>query len=361
MYWKEFAYHDLFFSPPFLKVLEDSPEVGIKPIYVLQMAQGECTAIYYFQLKHFNLKESLAKQKEETFNIKGSLQGLVRFNTLVIGNLLLTGNYGFASYSAKNTKIDWPRFQQALLILLKEEYDFEPSAILAKDYYKNEVPGYLLNAGFSAFNVQPNMLFHINPKWKSFDDYLESLKAKYRVRFRRAQKKAASLTCKLLSLDELVALEKKTFELYSDISENAVFNLFRLPPDYFIRMKIALDQNFLVYGYFDEKEELIAFFSCVINKDHVQAHFLGYDKAHNEESQIYLNMLYKMIELGIELHQNQIVMSRTAIEIKSSVGAVPENMSCLFLHTNSLANKLFNPLFRMYNPSEEYIIRSPFK
>ncbi|MFZ1791392.1 MAG: GNAT family N-acetyltransferase, partial [Saprospiraceae bacterium] len=95
--------------------------------------------------------------------------------------------------------------------------------------------------------------------------------------------------------------------------------------------------------------------------DHLQAHFLGYNQEENHEKQIYLNMLYKIVEIGIAHHQKQIILSRTAIEIKTTVGAIPHEMSCLFLHTNSITNKLFGPIFSAFKPDDQFIIRSPFK
>lgn len=361
-YWKEFAYEDLFFSPAFLKVIETSPELGIKPFYVLQMQDGLCKGIFYFQLKYFKLKESLSKKNESGLSIKSALQGLVNFNTLVFGNLLLTGNYGCCNVRDAQHNFDWKNFQDQLLGILKDHYQFEPSAILAKDFYDDQIPSHLAGSGFSSFSVQPNMEFYIRENWKSFDDYLEDLKAKYRVRYRRALKKADGLHFKALNESDLVVHQDLMHRLYTNIADNAAFNLFQLPPDYFVKMKQALGDNFIVHGCFDEQGQMLAFYSCVNNKDHLQAHFLGYNLEKNEEKQIYLNMLYRMIELGITLKQSKIILSRTAIEIKSSVGAVPMEMSCMFMHTNAIANRFFGPLFSLYNPTpEEYVIRSPFK
>lgn len=360
-YWKEFAYEDIFLSPAFLKVIENATELGIRPVYVLEMRGRECVGVYYFQMKYFSLKEALSKKDSEPGKLKSMLQGWVRFNTLVFGNLLLTGNYGCRRKESGPKQLDWPKFQQGLLAALQAYYHFEPSAILAKDYCNPEIPKSLEESGFTTFSVQPNMIFQIQENWRSMDDYLEDLKAKYRVRYRRALKKMGNYIFREMTVTDLEVYQSQIHRLYKNIAEGASFNLFNLPEDYFLKMKLAMPSEFIVLGCYDSQGKLLAFFSCVNNVDHLQAHFLGYDPDMNEAHQLYLNMLYKMIEIGIVLRHEKIIMSRTAIEIKSSVGAVPEEMSCMFIHTNSLANKFFSPLFSLFNPEETYILRSPFK
>ncbi|HMS67927.1 MAG TPA: hypothetical protein PKD18_07305 [Saprospiraceae bacterium] len=360
--WKEFAYADIFLSVPFLQAIESMAELKMKPFYVLHEIKGICVGVLYFQLRHFNLKSALpVESKEAKLNLKNWVSSFVDFDTLVLGNLLLTGNYGCCAVNPSSHKFDWKEFQVKMLQYLKVEKQIEPSAILAKDFYNNQVPLQLEAAGFHKFAVQPNMILHLAEDWHTFDDYLEAFKAKYRVRYRRALKKSEGLTFRALTLDDLEFYMDHMHDLYLGISATAVFNLFTLPPDYFFTLKQALGDRFLVYGYFDQDNTMMAFFSCVDNYDHLQAHFLGYNQEENHEKQIYLNMLYKIVEIGIAHHQKQIILSRTAIEIKTTVGAIPHEMSCLFLHTNSITNKLFGPIFSAFKPDDQFIIRSPFK
>ncbi|MBK7700778.1 MAG: hypothetical protein IPJ39_19635 [Saprospiraceae bacterium] len=54
-------------------------------------------------------------------------------------------------------------------------------------------------------------------------------------------------------------------------------------------------------------------------------------------------------------------MSRTAIEIKSTVGAVPHEMYLYLKHQNPIINKTVEHILGFVKPSEAYIIRSPFR
>ncbi|HMP29029.1 MAG TPA: hypothetical protein PKD85_05490 [Saprospiraceae bacterium] len=116
----------------------------------------------------------------------------------------------------------------------------------------------------------------------------------------------------------------------------------------------------MIKGYFKD-DQLVGFYTCLNNLGRLDAHFLGYDKAINEEHQLYLNMLYDMIQLGIDQKCYKIFMSRTAIEIKNSVGAVPYDMVCYFRHNNTLVNTFVKPIFEIYKPKNDHVLRSPFK
>ena len=47
-----------------------------------------------------------------------------------------------------------------------------------------------VDQGFHEFRFLPNMVMGMNPSWTSFEDYLADLQSKYRVRAKRAFKKA---------------------------------------------------------------------------------------------------------------------------------------------------------------------------
>jgi hypothetical protein len=99
----------------------------------------------------------------------------------------------------------------------------------------------------------------------------------------------------------------------------------------------------------------------MINADEIEAHFLGYEEKVNKEKQLYLNMLLDMISLSIELGVHRIIYGRTAMEIKSSVGAKPYNMQFYLQYQNALINKFVGLVYNMLEPEVKWIQRQPFK
>lgn len=231
-----------------------------------------------------------------------------------------------------------------------------------KDFFETEAnqfsqPGF---SGLYRFSTQPNMIFSANPNWHSFDDYLSSLSKKYRDQYKRCRKKAEGIHKQKMNLDDIIKHEETIYELYYHVARNAPFNTFFLTKKHFRVLKESLKEKFLFYGYF-ENEKLVGFNTLIKNGTQMDTYFLGYDGDVQKEKMLYLNMLYDMVAYSINKGFREIVFGRTALEIKSSVGAKSVNMSGLIEHSNSVINKKINRLFDYLEPKTEWKERNPFK
>jgi hypothetical protein len=72
-------------------------------------------------------------------------------------------------------------------------------------------------------------------------------------------------------------------------------------------------------------------------------------------------MLYDLVRAGIDANCQHLVLARTALEIKSSVGAVAHDLHCYLRHHNAVANHFTEPLLDYLNPVEKWEPRHPFK
>ena len=124
--------------------------------------------------------------------------------------------------------------------------------------------------------------------------------------------------------------------------------------------RVYLGEHFRMFAYYQDGH-LLAFYTTIKNHDELEAHFLGYDKEHNHDKQLYLNILYDIIRIGLESGCHQIVFARTALEIKSSVGAEAHDLWCYLRHQNSIANKFAGTVLDYLKPVEEWQPRHPFK
>ena len=75
---------------------------------------------------------------------------------------------------------------------------------------------------------------------------------------------------------------------------------------------------------------------------------------------MYQNILYAFIELGIELNVDKISFGRTALEMKTTVGAVPKNYNAYLRLENRVVNHLVKS-FLPTEPSTDWTPRNPFK
>lgn len=365
------AAHDIFFSIDFLRCIEKCPATGIKPYYAIVKEKNTAVGIIYFQSKYVKLKENLRKPGSEpktmmqklTEPMRQAVVSAINFETVVCGNLLLTGDYGFYFKEQIDRNEQFYIVIKAankLQLVLKNQ-NKEPGLILIKDFYSDQTPkDGEYHQGFTRFSVQPKMILSLNPTWKSMDDYLESLKSKYRVRARKALEKSKEITKKIFDIEDIATHRDAIHALYKNVSDQADFNAFVLHPQYFENLKHAFGKNMTFSTYWKDGK-MIAFFTSIKNYDVLDAHFLGYDPALNAEYQIYLNMLYDLIAEGIKLRVSQVDMSRTAVEIKSTVGAKPHDMYLYLHHTNPVINKTVDSVLSFVKPDADFVIRSPFR
>ena len=370
--WDFVSNDDIFLSSKYLKAIEVNPMEGFKFIYGLIFEGEHPVAITYFQIKHLKLRNSLRIESSYNSSIIGNISttlkqlvaSTVNFDTLICGNTMLTGPYGY--YFSDNTpypkQFNLVEAAIDLLVEILNERGEKINIILSKDYYieKKLSPATLESSNFTEFSVQPNMLLFLDPGWNDFEDYIGSFKSKYRVRAKKAFEKIRPLKKRRLTLEDLEKYKDQIYDLYLDVAKAAGFNLFLLPKAYFYGMKKAFPEKFVVSGYFDQ-ERLLGFYSYFISDYNLDAHFLGYDNASNRNYQIYLNMLFDMVFVGIQNECRTIRFSRTALEIKSSVGAQAMDMLCYLKHKKSITNKIVPRFLKLFTPEINWTPRTPFR
>ncbi len=283
---------------------------------------------------------------------------------IVIGNNTLTGQNAYVLDETISETEALPLLSKAL-DQLKKDYRKKCTYInllAIKDFNSAEMPDF--NAagydGYYQFCTQPNMIFDSEPEWSTVDDYLASLNTKYRTQYNRARKKAEGIEKRKLSTEEIKHQEARIHELYMTVAKNASFNTFHLPKNHFEAFKQHLTGNFLFYGYFCNNK-LVGFSTLIRNGCDMDTYFLGYDDSLQKEKMLYLNMLYDMIAYAIKKQFKHVIFARSAMEIKSSVGARAEQVYGIIKHTNPLINLFMARLFPYFDPKVEWKERNPFK
>lgn len=376
--WSKFVPgHKLFLQSDYLKLLEECPPEGMRFRYVYVRRAEEIIGCLYFQIVHYNAFKSLNLDNEKARkrnswgpNIIHSSKEYVAksldFDGLIMGNVLTTGQNAFYFIE------DFPLEEQIAIAdecLHQVRSMLIENGIRAKMAFIKDFPDdyfgekFLLKSKCEEYyrlDAYPNMVMYLDPEWLTFEDYLGAFKSKYRVSIRKALEKIKPVTKRLLSPEELPAFGVRMHELYRNISDSASFNLFFLNPDYFPKLGQDLREEVSIYGYFIDGE-MIAFYTVLHNAQELDAHFLGYDLELNKKMQLYKNMLLDMVQEAIVHRQPKIIFSRTAMEIKSSIGAVDEDMSCYIQHRNKLQNVLSAKFFDWLKPENNWIIRKPFK
>lgn len=283
---------------------------------------------------------------------------------ILIGNNTLTGQNAYILHNSITEREALQLLNNALLEL-KQRYKKRKIGInllAVKDFNEAEWPEFETAGlrGYYKFCTQPNMIFTINNNWDNVEDYLKALNTKYRTQYNRARKKAEGIEKKKLSVKEMQEQRQRIHHLYLTVAKNASFNTFYLPENHFEVFKEQLGDNFLFYGYFLEGK-LVGFSTLIKNGPDMDTYFLGYDEGIQREKMLYLNMLYDMVAYAIKKKFRHVVFARSAMEIKSSVGAKAEPVYGIIKHTNPLLNQFMGRLFEYFEPKIEWKERNPYK
>ncbi len=367
--------HNRFLQLPYLEVIEANPPLGMHFTYLLFYQHHRPIGVAIGQIQYFKADRSINKNREDNPNpcffntfarfIRGLVASKVEFNVLVVGNLLLTGEHGFYfSPEAVNPQQAIPILEEGLDMCMQEldKRKQRLSGILMKEFYDTNqtVSQGLKQHAYNEFTIQPSMVMDLRPEWNDFSDYLTALQSKYRVRVKRAFKKADGIEKRELDIDQIAQHLDQIYELYRSIASNSGFNMINLNKNYLLELKKAFPEDFYLNGYF-LNGELVGFYTTLFNYREMEAHFLGFDQELNLKHQIYLNMLYDMVRTGIENNAERIVFARTALEIKSSVGAVAHEMNCYLRHRNAFTNNFVNPILEYLRPTKDWKPRHPFR
>lgn len=369
--WDSLDVQDVFLKRPFLNALEQSSPNNISTYYVAVFSSDELVGVAVIQRVQMYLDDVFRKTSNTVFKRFGKwlISKIVKGNALIVGNLMHTGQHGMGFNAHKITQTDYlGMISEALAELsktIKLKFKKNIRIITFKDYFEEDSiharTTFFKRQALFKTKVQPNMIFDIKPEWNAPDDYISSFNKKYRRRYKTARKKSATIKKRELNLEDIERFSETIYRLYENVSDNAGVNSFKLHRDHFYQLKYQLQTNFRLYGYFLE-EELVGFFSLIHNYDKLETYFLGYRQDLQHQHQMYLNMLFDMASYGIENDHNQVVFARTAMEIKSSIGAKPHDMYIYLKHTNSIvANTTLKLIVKYANPVREWEERHPYK
>ncbi len=362
----------------FLLAIETAPPIGMRFLYMLLYNGLNPIGIFYFQEVPFQAGQSINYQGDDNIengrcpSFFGQLHLLIRkqvarkigFSTLVCGNLLLTGPYGARFH--KDIPIDshhnWIEFAfNKVENWLSEQKREVPPVQLIKEFYsqgEKHLP-FRGEKKWHGFRIQPNHIMHIPASWNTMEDYVNALQSKYRVRYRRALKKKDQVFIRELNLEETRKFSSALYHLYLQIAGNAGFNMVHLQSDYIASTKEHLGDGFKVF-VFEKEGQLVGFYSYFMQGGNMDVHYIGLNKSENIAHQLYLNMLFQVIEDAIMAKCKSINFGRTAPEIKSSVGAETIQMDCYIRHQSPLIQKSVPLLLDFLQPKLKWEERHPF-
>ncbi len=363
--WDLLSVKNIFLTTTYLEALEKSAPVNMSCHFIGIFQDEELVGIALSQFLDLNQLASFGSRDNW---LKTAVRNLVFRNLsshiLVIGNNMLTGQNTVVFLDKVNIveALKTLKLASKQLEVIFKNKGLKVHITTFKDFAINETAAFG-QAGFQKyfqFTTQPNMVFDIPDQWLSEQDYINALSKKYRDQYKRARKKAEGIEKRKMTLEDIIKYEDTIYDLYYYVAKNAYFNTFFLAKNHFRTFKELLKDQFLFYGYFID-EKLIGFNTLIKNGSTMDTYFLGYEPNIQREKMLYLNMLYDMVAYSIKEGFKEIIFARTALEIKSSIGAKPQEMYGFAKHSNLIIDLVFEQAFNYLDPKVVWQERNPFK
>jgi hypothetical protein len=346
-YWEDLnCCNNIYYSPHFLEAFEKA-NTTIDFNYVFILKETKAVAFAYTQFVTIGI-ETITKNIKISDGFKDKINRFFNANSpriLFCGNIFLSGEYGTFLKTGEDKHRLFGAIADALKVITKNTEKL--SAVFIKDFKTEslDITKQLECCDYIPMVVEPNMIISLQPEWHSFSDYKNALKSKYRIKANKADSTSEILEAKLLSSKDIELYKDQLQALYENTIANANFNAQILDLNTYIYLKSYYDKEFIVKGYF-LNDTLVGFLSAMVNQEHLDAHFIGIDYSLNKQYAIYPRILNDYVRLGIEHQVSQINLGRTASEIKSTLGAQPEALTCYLKHKKIVQNQVLKPFIR---------------
>ena len=280
---------------------------------------------------------------------------------LICGNTFVSGEHGIFIKQKQDKKLLIKKLAKAILHFSNADKKLKIDAFLLKDFINESllITDELKDFNYHPFSVEPNMVLTLDENWQNFDDYLASMKTKFRVKARKAYKQSSAIRIEEVTKEDLVNQLPQITALYKKVASNADFNLGDFNLETYTKLKEKFGENYILKTYW-LNHKIVSFISGIINQNSLDAHFVGINYELNREYAIYQRMLYDYIEIAISKKLKTINFGRTASEIKSSVGAEPRDLTMYFRHKKSITNRILKLFLQRIQPTP-FQQKFPFK
>ncbi len=207
--------------------------------------------------------------------------------------------------------------------------------------------------------AEPFMNLKIQPEWNHFEDYLQAMSSKYRVRTNKVLSTSQAYQTKELKHTEANDWIPQCAQMLGHTLKDKTLAISPKLSTMLHTFVRTMKDKFKVWGYYHD-EKLCGFITAIESEHGLYAMHLGLtDDA--AEDQLYQRMMYDVIAFGIEQKDEFVCLGRTATEIKSTMGATPIENSYVLYAKSKLLRGIINVYAKRFHRVKPYQLRNPFK
>jgi len=239
--------------------------------------------------------------------------------------------------------------------------ELKVSLILFRDFYDGEMKFFssLQGHGYAKIHNLPKAELKI--KWKSFDEYLNSMRSGYRSQIVKSMGKCAKANVSIQPLKNFSQHSRELKRLYDNVSIKAKeIQRERVGETFFRDIEQFFGEKAIVLAA-TKDDKLIGFMFSLFNDKELITTLVGLDYDYNREYHIYFNLFYKTIELAIQKGMEKVDMGITTLDPKRDLGSEIYALNMYMKHPNPVLNRIISVLFDMMTPPDTTRPRNVFK
>jgi hypothetical protein len=212
------------------------------------------------------------------------------------------------------------------------------------------------------FPAEPYMLLNLQNTWTNLEDYKQAMQSKYRVRINKALQCSEHLQTAWRHGDELT---EHHIDCMAELLAATLANkTLALPPDLKGLIKgfcKTYGKNYQTVFCLDENDQIVGFLSAVKAGETVFAMHIGYHAEKAKKWHLYQRLMLDLIAKNVGTDTVQIQLGRTATEIKSTLGAEPQDNSIVIFTNRIWLKWILKFYLKYFFTPKTYIVRRPFR
>lgn len=271
---------------------------------------------------------------------------------LVVGSPPSIGNFGVAIKKEKVTVEVMRYFLKNVKKIMKSQ---KRDMVLLKEIPEKFYEEYKYLMETEQFNIgwdMPNN--YINVAWMSDEEYLKTLRKKYRQSIKTSHKK-------LFKDDIKVNVEKRTdvcignteYEMFLNVLYKSEYIFEVLSYEYFREFVTVKELNSCIIAIKKGRKIIGYFLVCDTKKNEISALFAGLDYKWNHEYDVYFNLFHQVILYAISSGKKRISFGQNTYEVKQRMGCKIEELYIGFYHKNFMLNKIMGKFINIILPRTE--------
>jgi hypothetical protein len=176
----------------------------------------------------------------------------------------------------------------------------------------------LLSCGYRRADSYP--VSQTLPDYRDFDDYLSHVNWKRRAKVRRSQRKFAKSGLRvadLLGRDHVAELyTDDVHKLFEAVADHSELQFGYVPAAFFREIARLLPDN-TAFTFVYQEEKVVGFMASIFSDTTFHGLFVGLDYEVNSQSELYFNLLYRLVDLALRRKAREISVGQTADELKN--------------------------------------------